>query len=119
MLPVDEYVSALYPELLLSTSYDVYIDIATSQTSTSFFGAQYNYAVALRACHNYYIDNGRVGSDGGAVTNRTEGKTSMSYWNTIPKDVRTTLGLSSFGQRLQGLITQQGGKASITNSEIL
>ena len=114
MLQVDEYVQTLCPSLYLSeVSYPVYLDIATSQTSASFFGEQTNYAIALRACHNFSIDEQRPGGQAGLLTGKTEGRTSESYWNNIPKGDNSGLTLTTYGQRLKALIASMGCSASI------
>lgn len=114
---IDEYITSLYPTLDVAPDKDLYVDLATKQTSSSAFGELYNYAVALRACHEYFISL-KEGSETGLVTNKTEGRTSISFWNSLPKDSSSTLAMSMYGKRLRALIKSLGLSASVGDPDV-
>ena len=109
---VDDYIQTLYPKLSLSPSKDVYVEMAELQTSSAFYGTSYELALALRACHYFYLDD-QLGGSGGVITSKTESRTSVSYWNSVPENDHSNLAGSSFGQRLKALIRSKGTGASI------
>ena len=112
MATVDDYIQQLYPKLYLSPSKDIYVDMALLQTSETFFGTSFDYALALRACHYFFLDDQMQGA-GGAITSKTEGRTSISYWNSVPEGDHSNLASSSYGQRLKSLIRSKGAGASV------
>jgi len=118
MLNIDDIVKVKYPKLFLSPDYAVYIELAMNQTSTCYFGVNYNLAVALRACHSFYMTNDRASADGGSVTGKTDGRVSMTFWNNTKAGDYSGLTLSTYGQELQALIRAQGPAASISNPYI-
>lgn len=111
MATVDQYIEVLYPKLSLSPYLDIYKDMASKHTSVEFFGEQYDYALALRSCHLFYIDN-RGNQNGGFVTGMTEGRVSMSFWNSPNKGDNSSLSLSTYGQTLKALIHSIGASVS-------
>jgi len=116
---VDQFLEILCPSLYNSDSKAIYVEIATASTGESFFGFQYSYAVALRAAHDYTIDKTRADGAGGMVTNKTEGRTSISYWNAIPKGDSSNLSATTYGQRLKALIRSIGSGISIGAPDVL
>ena len=103
-----------------SADLDSYIEIATQLTSSSFFGVNYNYAIALRACHNYALTNGSFASGvGGAVRSIKEGDLSISYGQIAGLVGGGDLQLTSYGIRLKGLIDSGPGAISVTGSNII
>ncbi len=88
-----------------STDLNTYIILATQQTSQSFFGINYNLAIALRACHMYTLNNSNginVGS--GPIKSIKEGDLSISYGSISGMNSSSDLQLTSYGIRLKGLI---------------
>ena len=119
MLTVDEYVNAFYPKLLLSPIYPDYIDMATDLVDPNVFGTHTNRAIALRACHEYYLDVDRPSKDGGFVTGKTDGRISVRYFNRAEQGSASGLELSIYGQRLRALTRSLGLGASIGNPEVV
>jgi len=115
MASVDEYLEQIYPKLYLmpSTTKDIYQDMAEKQTSVDFFGSSYELALALRMSHYYFIDTdpSRQGH-GGAVTGKTEGRVSISMWNSNAVGDYSTLNQTSYGQRLKALMKSISGAVS-------
>ena len=107
------------PDLYASADLDTYITLATQQTSQCFFGVNYNYAIALRACHNYTLTTGAFASGvGGSVKSKKEGDLSISY-GSIAKGGGGDLQLTTYGLRLKGLIDAGPGAISVTGSDIV
>lgn len=112
-----EIVTAICPALATNGAYALYIDIATEETSSAFFGNYYNYAVALRAAHYYTIDVKRPDGDGGLITAKSEGKLSISYLHNMNRQSRSDLLMTQYGQRLHALIRSRGPIVSISSTE--
>jgi hypothetical protein len=108
----------MFPKMSVDTDMrDFYIDLAESMTYRGFFRTEAiaNYAVALRAMHNYALDTDISRRDGeaGHITGKTEGNVSIRYWNKVEKGRYSDLQMTKFGQRLLALIKAQGGAVSI------
>lgn len=91
-----------------------YIDMATARTDQTFFGNEYNLAIALRAIHTYIMvnDPSRSWGAAGLVIGKSEGRNSIRYWNSV-KTGGSDLQGTSFGQRLKALmIAKRGGALS-------
>jgi hypothetical protein len=117
-LTVDEYISAFYPKLSLSPSYYVYVESATDLVDPGVFGKHTNRAIALRACHDFYLDTDRKGQDGGAITGKSDGRISLRFFNKAEKASASGLELSIYGLRLRALTRSLGLGASIGNPDI-
>jgi hypothetical protein len=111
---VNELIQALCMPLFQSSSLDIYTDLATEETSSSFFGKFYNYAIALRASHYYTIDVLRANGDSGLVTAKQEGRLQVSFLHNMKRASSSDLGMTQFGQRLQSLIHSRGPIASVS-----
>lgn len=108
-LPVDTYINAMCPALAASASLDVYIELATDRTSRDYFGDNlYNYAIALRAMHEFTLDATRLGGEAGFITDRTEGRLSVRYLHNMSKQSRNDLMMTVYGQKLHALIRARG-----------
>jgi hypothetical protein len=109
---IDDLLQRIYPELYLLPDEDkaIYQEIASRFTSEAYFEESYNLAIALRMSHYYAIDSNPANKSGagGAITNMSEGRTSVSFWNTIPDGDYSTLNLTKYGQRLKALIKSIG-----------
>jgi len=93
------------------------ITIATQRTSESAFGVNFSYAVALRTAHMLTLadmNSGGVtsglGGAVGAITQKSEGNTSISFGNLSSLTGTTgkkagDLALTRYGLELLGLIT--------------
>jgi Tfp pilus assembly ATPase PilU len=112
--PVNTYIETMCPRLFADPSMDVYVELATDRTSQNFFGVTYyNYAIALRAMHNYTINSTRRRGEAGFITDRTEGRLSVRYLHNMSKNSRNDLMMTSYGQELHSLIRSLGPVASV------
>jgi len=117
-MDIDEYLYALCPALALDINKDLFVQIAIDNTSLSAFGTQYNYAVALRASHEYTLAQ-KDASETGLVTQKSEQRTSISFWNSISATSNSTFSLTLYGKRLKALIKSKGLSASIGDPSVL
>lgn len=112
-----------YIQLMNSTLYndsslrELYIELATLQTNNSYFGDLANYAIALRAMHNYIIDSQRVQGEAGLVTSKSEGSASIRYWNKVVEGRYSDLQMTHYGQRLLAIIKSRGPGISISGDD--
>jgi hypothetical protein len=108
-LPVNTYIQTMCLRLFNDPGRDIYIEVATDRTSLDFFGPDfYNYAIALRAMHDYMIDKSRKYGDGGFITDKTEGRLTVRYLHNMNKSSRSTLLMTEYGQKLHELIRARG-----------
>jgi hypothetical protein len=117
-MEVADFIQRMAPRLF--ADYDgmlFYIELSTSMTSSSYFGTFYNYAIALRAMHNWIIDSGRPLGEAGVVTSKAEGNARISYWNKVEKGRYSDLYLTHYGQRLLALIKARTGAISVSNDD--
>jgi len=116
MAEVITYIQNMLPDMYAEEEKrDFYIELATDMTSARYFGNQYNYAIALRAMHNYLVDRDRPGGDAGLVTAKTEGNVSIRYWNKVEKGRYSDLQMTTFGQRLLSLMKSSGPPISVSS----
>ena len=115
---VVEYLQALCPSLISSGFSDIYIELATSETDAAFFGDKYNYAIALRAAHNYTVVLTKGDGSGGLITAKQEGRMQISYLHNMNRQSRSDLLLTRYGMMLQSLIRSLGPIVSISNTNI-
>lgn len=115
----NDFISAICPLLANSPLVDIYVEMASLQTGATFFEDKYDYALALRASHLFTIDNTRKNGIGGLVTGQTEGRTSISYWNSVDKGDSSNLSATTYGQRLKALISSIGAGVSIGATGVL
>lgn len=118
-----QFIDSMYPTMAADTELrDFYITLAESMTDRSFFNANVvDYAVALRAMHNYSLDTdvSREHGEAGHITGKTEGNVSIRYWNKVEKGRYSDLQMTKYGQRLLALIKSQGGAISVAVSGTL
>jgi hypothetical protein len=112
MPAVTDYITAQCPGLAGSPSISVYIADATNRTNQAWFGVNYAKAVALRAMHEYTLDQRNLGA-GGEVASLREGGASLVYSTSKGKN-EDDLSQTSFGKRLIALIRNSGAGASVT-----
>jgi hypothetical protein len=116
---VVEYLNAICPTMVADPSYAVFVDIATDQTSQSYFGdAYYNYAIALRAAHEYTLaaDPLRSKGESGLITAKGDGHLTIHYLHNMNRNSKSDLNMTHFGQRLLSLIRKCGAPISISTT---
>lgn len=108
-----EYLAVICPSILTVSGCGGFITMAEELTSSGYFGSQYNMAVALRAAHMYVLNRKRNG-EAGMVTQKMEGRMSVSYGGM--DFLNNELQLTSYGMQLLNLIntTKFGGTVSDT-----
>lgn len=80
----------------------LYIDLAKELVDPDYFGSLYNFAVALRACHEFELDKRQAGETG-LITDRTEGRISLRYLHNLDKNSTSTFGYTKYGLKLLSL----------------
>ncbi len=111
---LDDLVATICPDLEASPSRDVYLDIAQGTTSSEALGDLYNLAVCLKAAHEFTIDTTRPLGDGGRITAKNEGRTSVQYEFTPGNNKSSSLELTQYGVRLKKIYRQAGLVAETT-----
>jgi hypothetical protein len=111
----EDYLAVLCPTMLTVSGYSVFIDMAEGVTSSGFFGSQYNLAVALRAAHMYVLNRKR-GGEGGFITQKVEGRMSVSYGGV--NNVTDELQLTSYGMQLYDLIKNTKFAGTVSDTAI-
>ena len=105
---VKEILAAIAPQFPDDAQMDVFIELATGQTSACFFGTKANHAIALRTAHMMTLSdqNGMfAGGQAGQVVSKKEADLSVGFGptgsgtNTVDAD----LGQTSYGIQLMGL----------------
>lgn len=115
ILPVEDYLAEVDPKLFVNPMRDMYIDLASGMTGP-IFGDFRNYAIALRASHEYTTGQGDQEATG-LITGKSEGRASISYWNTISKGSTSTFSTTKNGKKLKALMNQLGIKASVGDTQ--
>lgn len=110
-----EIITLLYPAFASTSNVSSYITLAAGLTSASYFGSNYNLAVALRACHMYYVATYMAGK-AGTLTHESAGTLSRTYGGI--SGTSGDLGSSSFGIQLLDLINN-GTIRGLTTSEYI
>lgn len=110
---LDDLIATICPDLDTSPGRDVYVDIAQSTISAEALGDLYDYGVALKAAHVFTIDATRPMGDGGRITAKTEGRTSVQYETSTLKTSSSDLELTQYGKRLKSLIRSLGLVADV------
>lgn len=103
-----EIIGVICPELSKSRNADFFIRMAGENLSRSFFGKQYAYAVAYKACHLYTVTAGSEGNTAaglGQIASMSEGGLSVSFaTGDAESDASGGLETTKFGKMLLGLI---------------
>ena len=115
MLEIDAYLETMSPQLITMDTKATYVSIASLATDATFFGDNYNYAIALRMAHLFELDS-RGDNNAGFITSKTEGRVSVSYWNSPNQKSQSDLHTTRFGKTLLGLIHRIGVSASTSNT---
>ena len=88
------------PDLASDSNLAIWIALAKEQLDGCFFGSDYNYAIALLACHMYVLGQ-RPSGESGMVSSKKEGDLSLSYGGFT---VQGYLDQTHFGMELKSLI---------------
>ena len=112
--------TAIAPQFAPLTNLAVHQELAAAQTDLTYFGQNYNLAVALRMAHELTLQatatSGRGGA-GGAITSEREGDLARSYAPPAGYNATSALGQTSYGLRLLGLI--RTSNLGVTNRRML
>lgn len=111
-----EIVTVLRPILASDANVGNYITLATQSVSQKFYGANYELAIALLACHMHYLAVTRDGSPG-VVTYQGAGRLMQSTGGLGV--IRDDLELSNYGMQLQRLKMQSPTKCASTSAEVM
>lgn len=116
-MTVEQILETIAPELSTDPEKSNHITLAKQRTSTTCFGVNYNYAVALRAAHTLTLKNnansGLAGSVGG-ITSKREGDLSIGFGGQSATGIKGDLGTTSYGVQLDELI-----KGNITGISVV
>lgn len=103
-----EIIGVICPALAKSESVSAFVKMAEENTSRTFFGRQYSYAVAYRACHLFTVTAGSGGNSAlglGQVASMTEGGLSISFAaGSQSSEADGGLETTKYGKMLLGLI---------------
>lgn len=112
----EEILAVLCPNFLTTFGYEVYIELSTNQTDATFFGSNYNYAIALRAAHMWTLDTKR-GGQSGVIVGQVEGKLSRFYGGVGV--IRKDLELTNYGMQLISLIRETQPGVSVASMDAI
>ena len=107
-----DIVQAIYPTLYNDAARDIHISLAREETSSTFYGSNYEKAVALLACHNYFVTVAQ-GGNAGVMTYKMSGRMAVSYGGVGV--IREYLELSNYGRQLISLMNKSCPAASTTS----
>ena len=107
-----DYITAGCPALAASPSLNTYIADATNRTNSAFFGINAQKAIALRAMHEFTLDQRNLGA-GGAIGSLREGGAAIGYETAKGHQLDVDLDQTSFGKRLRALIRSTSPAASV------
>ena len=109
-----EIVQAICPDLYNDSARDTHIALARDETSATFYGINYEKAVALLASHNYFLAVTN-GGNAGVQTYKMSGRMAVSYGGIGV--IREYLELSNYGRQLMSL-TNKTSPAASTCSDV-
>lgn len=118
-LTVEEYIAAFCPPMVTSGSMPVFIEIASGRVSETFFGDNYNEALAYMAMHQYTVSVTRTDGTAGLITGKTEGRTSTRYWNSSEKGAYSELNMTTYGKKYLSLIHSISPAVSVGDPNVL
>lgn len=99
---------ATYPGIKDDTDIDLYIELAKTQIGSSFYGARYNEAVALRATHNLVMSKPLeyAASMSGGIVSKQQGSLAVEYGRSSGDNNMDKSGLSQtvYGKQLIALM---------------
>jgi hypothetical protein len=82
----EQYIQVKCPNLYSDSNLSVYIDAAKLTIKSENYGTKYNYAVALKACHDYSIAQIQQGigtGSSGTISSKKEGDLSVNFENNL------------------------------------
>jgi len=100
------------PGLYADANLSMYIEMATQLSDSCFFGSNYQLAIALRACHDYTLDQRNAGQ-AGQISSIKEGDLAIAY-ATSKVEGDEDLSQTNYGKKLMYLIKSGPGGSSIT-----
>jgi hypothetical protein len=112
MPAVTDYITAQCPALAASASLNLYIADAANRTNQAWFQGNTSKAIALRAMHEYTLDQRNLGA-GGPISSLREGSASIGYATGKGHQLEVDLEQTSYGKRLAALIRGSGAGASV------
>lgn len=112
-VPIVDYIQLICSGLDQAPNKAAYIALAEELTSIPYFGDKYNYAVALRASHEYTLSVLRPDGEAGLITSKTDGRASVHYINIQPKGSNSDLHMTVYGKRLIALSKGRGPAATV------
>lgn len=103
-LSVNQIISTICKGLMADAALDNYIQMATEQTSSTYFGVNRNRAIALRAAHMWTLDknSNRTNGEAGAIQTKTEGRLSLSF--AVSSNSEDDLSQTHYGRQLKSLM---------------
>ena len=114
-MSVDEYIQFMNPTLYANAAAKAfYVSSATEELNSVYYGALYNKAVALYACHLYTLDSVMQttgGSSSGAMVEYAEGTASVKFANNASTSGRSNLYSTGYGRGLKDLNRRLGPQA--------
>lgn len=99
-----EQIMATYPGISDDPDLALFIDLAKTQTGSSFYGSRYNEAVALRAAHNLVMSKPveYASSMSGGIAAKRQGGVAVEYNRASGDNNNDPSGLSqtTYGKQL-------------------
>ena len=111
-LPILTLIQMACSGLAADPNVNNYVTDAQGRTSQAWFGDNYNKAVALRACHEWTLDQTRPLGETGAIVSKHEGGQALAFSkgaSANPDDLEQTV----YGVRLKGLRKASGATAGV------
>lgn len=121
LLTVDQIIQIKCSDLHSDDNKNLWVQLAEEQTDRCYFGNDYNKAVALRACHEYALNNRPGGSSGapGVLNSIKEGDLSISFGISGDNSLDGDLNQTMYGKQLLSLIYENGVGISVTGTNTI
>jgi len=91
-----------------------FLVLAESRTNACYYGAQANYAIALRAAHLLTLVSTRPNGETGNISSKSEGDLSLSYGGSGQAGNDGDLPATYYGQQLLSLRRGSGVAIGVT-----
>ena len=118
MSTASEILSAIAPRFDGAANRALFLQMAESRTSSTYYGENRSDAVALRAAHLLTVNEAANASDGesmGPIASKSEGDLSVSYGKlSSGAGADSDLASTSYGRQLQGLMRSSGTGIRVT-----
>lgn len=116
----EQYIQVKYPNLYSDSNLAVYIEAAQLTIKSDAYGTKYNYAVALKACHDYSVAQIQAGigtGSSGNITSKREGDLAVSFANNAANMTGDDyLKLTNYGLELLSLQKGQLTRMAVTGT---